>query len=476
MVTGATPYAERRYALERRRASGTFARTHAVELMFALGFVCQIALLSGSIGQIRVFVRMAVFGSSIALLFALRGKATTPSPAVKPAKFVLAIVGLSLFNPTTNTLAAGVAQAAMYLAILGPLFWVPRLPIDTSNLRRVMLMIWIFQTIGAVVGILQIYFPGHFEPAVSTIILNQGRAYVKGLRFRNAYGNIVFRAMGLSDVPGGAGTAGFYAALLGAAFMLTWRRWAARMIAVGSMVVGLAAIFLSHSRVSVVTLTICAAVVTLILTVRRARVRATRPSWRRYEAGMLTRLLVALGVVAFFGFSWAIAVGGSGIVERFGTLTAADPGTVYHENRGRFIEQTIEQLLPKYPLGAGLGRWGMMNNYFGDNSDPNTAMVWAEEQFTAWLLDGGVPLILAYLYAALATVSFAYRLSLSRIDPEMAIFAAVICAYDVGALAICFSYPFFGSQGGMEFWMINAVLFAAAASRVQQNPDPIRAQ
>jgi hypothetical protein len=470
MTSGATPYTENQYTLERRRASATFARTHAVELMFVLGFLCQVALLSGSIGQIRVLVRMAVFGSSIALLFALRGKGTTPSPAVKPAKFVLAIVGLALFNPTTNTLAAGAAQAAMYLAILGPLFWVPCLSIDTSNLRRVMLMIWIFQSIGAVVGILQVYFPGHFEPAISTIVLNQGRSYIKGLRFRNAYGNMVFRAMGLSDVPGGAGAAGVFAALFGATFMLTWRKWAARMVAIGTMLVGVAAIFLSQLRGSLVMLIICAVVVTVILAVRRARVRTTRPAWRRYEAGMLTRLLVALGVVAFFGFSWAIAVGGSGIVERFGTLTAADPGTVYGQNRGRFIEHSIEELLPRFPLGAGLGRWGMMNNYFGDNSDSNTSMIWAEEQFTAWLLDGGVPLILVYLYAVAVTVLFAYRVSLSRVDPEMAIMAAVICAYDVGALATCFSYPFFGSQGGMEFWMINAVLFAAAR-RVQMSPD-----
>jgi hypothetical protein len=469
MTSGTASYTESRYTLERQRASQSFVRLHAVELVFALGYVCQVALLSGSIGQIRVFVRMAVFGTSIALLVALRGRGTL-SPAVKPAKFVLAIVGLSFFNPTTNTLAAGAAQAAMYLAILGPLFWVPRLPIDTSNLRRVLLMIWIFQSIGAVVGILQVYYPGHFEPAISTIVLNQGRSYLKGLRFRNAYGNMVFRAMGLSDVPGGAGTAGFYAALFGAAFMLTWRKWAARMIAIGTMVAGLAAIFLSHSRVSVVMLFICAAVMTVVLAVRRARVRATRPGWRRYEAGMLTRLLAVLGVVAFFGFTWAIAVGGKGVVERFGTLTASDPGTVYSQNGGHFIEYSIEELLPKYPLGAGLGRWGMMNNYFGDNSDPNTAMIWSEEQFTAWLVDGGVPLILVYLYAVVLTVLFAYRLALSRVDPEMAIFAAVICAYDVGALAICFSYPFFGSQGGMEFWMINAVMFAAA-TRVQMNPD-----
>ena len=149
MTSGTASYTDNRYALERRRASTSFVRAHAVELTIALGFVCQIALLSGSIGQVRVIVRMAVFGTSIALLFALRGKGR-PSPAVKPARFILAIVALSFFNPTTNTLSSAAAQIAMYVAICAPLFWVQRLSIDMSNLRRVMLMIWIFQSTSAV--------------------------------------------------------------------------------------------------------------------------------------------------------------------------------------------------------------------------------------------------------------------------------------------------------------------------------------
>jgi hypothetical protein len=474
MTSGTVSYAEHRYALERPRASAGYLRTRAVELMFALGFLCQVALLSGSIGQVRVLVRMAVFGSSIALLLGLRGKGR-PSPAVRPAKFILAIVALEFFNPNGNTLAAAAAQIGMYVAILSPLFWVPRLTIDMSNLRRVLIIVWIFQSTSAVFGILQVYFPGRFAPAISTIILNQGRSYVRGLEFQNAYGQMVFRAMGLSDTPGGAAMAGFYAALFGAAFMLTWRKWPARILAIVTMIAGLAAIFLSHVRVTLVTLIICAAVLSIVLIIRRARVRATLPSWRRFEAGTLTRLLAVLGLVAFFGFTWAIAVGGNGIADRFATLTASDPGTVYRQNRGHFIETSVEVLLPEYPLGAGLGRWGMMNHYFGDNSDPNTAMIWSEEQFTAWLVDGGVPLILVYLFAIAVTTMFAFRLSLARIDPELAILAAVICAYDVGALATCLDSPFFGSQSGMEFWMLNSVLFAVALSIGQPRPGRMQA-
>lgn len=471
MTSGTASYTEHRYTLARPRALG-FVRKHAVELTFALGFACQVALLSGSIGKVRVLVRMATFGVSV-LLLALRGRGK-PSPAVKTAKFILAIIALSFFNPYGNTLAASAAQAAMYVAILGPLFWVPRLSIDISTLRRVMLMVWIFQSVSALVGILQIYFPGRFDPAISTVILNQGRAYVKDLQYQNAYGERVFRAMGLSDIPGGAGTAGFYATLLGAAFLNIWRKWSSRTLAIGSMVVGVTAIFLSNVRSSLATLVVCVAALTVVVAIRRARSRADRLVWRRHEAGALTRLLAVLGVVAFCGFTWAIAVGGGSTAERFTTLTVSDPGTVYHKSRGRFIEYSIEELLPVYPLGAGLGRWGMMNHYFGDNSDPKTAMIWAEEQFTAWLVDGGIPLILVYLYAISVTTLFAFKLSLARIDPEMAMLAAVICAYDVSALVSSLGYPFFASQSGMEFWTLNALLFAAAASSVQPNPNQKR--
>src|SRR5258708_2299067 len=283
--------------------------------------------------------------------------------------------------------------------------------------------------------------------------MNEGRSYVRGVQYQNANGQLVFRAMGLSDIPGGAGSAGVSAVLFGAALMLTWRKWSRRMLATGTMVVGLAAIFLSHVRASLVMLIVCAATLTVVLAIRRARVRATQAAWRRREAGSLTRLLAVLGVVAVFGFTWAIAVGAHAVIERFSTLTVADPGTVYHQNRGHFIEESIQDLLPKYPLGAGLGRWGMMNHYFGDNSDPNTAMLWSEEQFTAWLVDGGVPLIFVYLLAVAMTTMFAFRLALKPIDPELAIFAAVIFSYDTRAVVAPLGYSFFCSPMGIGILM-----------------------
>jgi hypothetical protein len=37
----------------------------------------------------------------------------------------------------------------------------------------------------------------------------------------------------------------------------------------------------------------------------------------------------------------------------------------------------------------------------------------------------------------------------------------MVLAYDVAALATTFNYPLFIGQGGLEFWILNASLFAA---------------
>ena len=50
-------------------------------------------------------------------------------------------------------------------------------------------------------------------------------------------------------------------------------------------------------------------------------------------------------------------------------------------------------MLYEYPLGAGLGRWGMAAGYFGTAGAPG---LWAEIQITGWMIDGGVIMIVVY--------------------------------------------------------------------------------
>jgi hypothetical protein len=107
----------------------------------------------------------------------------------------------------------------------------------------------------------------------------------------------------------------------------------------------------------------------------------------------------------------------------------------------------------------------MIYNYFGNTADPESPGLWAELQWTGWLYDGGVPLTLAYVAALALALWWAFRISrdpLAR-QSDLWLWASVIFAYDVGTLALTFSYPLFIGQSGLEFWVLNAVLFSAYA-------------
>ncbi len=277
-----------------------------------------------------------------------------------------------------------------------------RLPLRPSDFRLVIFLFWGFHTCSAFFGLLQIYFPGQFQPSITTIIRNNPmEGYLESFQMTLPDGSTVFRPMGLTDTPGGAGNSGLFATLLGLEILLIEKpRWL-RGLGMLGMVLGLFCIYLSQVRTTVVLTGICVAMFIMILWIKG--------EYQRASIGLLVFLALAVGSLA-----WSLAVGGETVSARLSTLTEESPDDVYYRNRGRFLENTIEVLLPKYPLGAGMGRWGMMNSYFGDNSDPESASLWVEIMWTGWLLDGGIPLILLYSLALLMTCVGIFRIAMSR--------------------------------------------------------------
>ncbi len=423
-----------------------------------LCFACQLGLLFGPAGVWRVLMRAVPFCGSLALI-ALVPNRGPRHPATGWALASLAIVALGFLHPETQMLA-GLAQFAMYAAVLGPLFWGPRLGVTPAVLHRVLLILWGFHAVSASLGVLQVLFPGRFQPNVSAVVLEQAQATVDGLRIQLANGERVWRPMGLTDVPGGAATAGLYASLFGAGFLLSGGTPRTRILAAGSMAVGLFCIYLSQVR-SVLVMAGVGFFVLLFALVRRG------------EVGRFVGLAAAGACVIVTSTLWALSVGGETVSQRLRTLIADDPGQVYYTNRGLFLEDTILNQLPRYPLGAGLARWEMMNRYFGDPNDPQSPPLWAEIQWTGWLFDGGVPLVLCYSAALLVTLLTVWRISVRTGRGPLALWAAVVFAYDVSVLAMTFNYPIFIGQGGMEFWLLNALLLAAtAAPRHLPEPRP----
>ena len=111
-------------------------------------------------------------------------------------------------------------------------------------------------------------------------------------------------------------------------------------------------------------------------------------------------------------FVWAVAVGGDALVARFSGLVSNGVLHTFREQRGAFLTYTVSELLYEFPLGAGLGRWGMMHVYFGDAVLWQAPPIHVEIQPTGWLLDGGVPLWVAMAGALVMALRTTYLVAL----------------------------------------------------------------
>ena len=175
---------------------------------------------------------------------------------------------------------------------------------------------------------------------------------------------------------------------------------------------------------------------------------------------MLT--LATLGAVVVLGASlWVARSSGSAVTERLMTLFTSDPGKLYHESRGGFVQHAFEEVIWEHPLGYGMGWWGMTNVSFGDPSVPSK--VWVEVMVPAWVYDGGFPLLIGYVGALGVAMYDSTRIALTCKDRDLAYWAAVIVAFNLSIVATCFSFVPFLAPIGLQFWLLSAALHAADA-------------
>jgi len=138
---------------------------------------------------------------------------------------------------------------------------------------------------------------------------------------------------------------------------------------------------------------------------------------------------------------------------------------LYYRSRGMSVEYAFNNLLVDYPLGAGLGRWGMMRYYFGDAGKLASTEVFAEVQPNAWLLDGGLFLLVFYSLALTVTAFYDVKLLRSLASREDRLWASAVIAANFGTLALVFSFVPFGTAAGMQFWFLEGTLHGAMSRR-----------
>jgi hypothetical protein len=428
---------------------------------FVVAFTAQLLLLIPQLVTLRVPLRIAPFGISLLLMVlpvGQRGTGHRIHPAMPMAVIIFCIISFGLLNQMTDSTMGGLAQIALTVAILSPLIWVGRLHLGVRGFATILLCLWGFNALSAAVGVLQIEFPGHFQGATSMVTQQNEENNNISYEIELADGTQTERPYGLTDQPGGAATAGLTAFVFGLGLLVSSKNMVMRGVYLASMGLGLFIMYLSQVRVSLVMCLFAVVAFSIIMAMRG-------------EFARLTGSLMALGVVAVVATSAAFIIGGSQTRDRFFTLVDDSAGNVYQNNRGFFLDYTFEYVLPTYPFGAGLGRYGMMSHYFGKGEyDPNA--LWAEIQWTAWAYDGGWPMVVAYPIALLVALWVAFSIGINVKYGAVGLWAAILTAYGCSVLAVTFDYPFFNSQNGLEFWLLNAALWSVAQTELfKKNQD-----
>jgi len=421
--------------------------------VFALAqFLCLAALVVEALGGFRFVLRLVPFALSIIYLAVL--PAGGPRNPVRPwAVAGLVVMGLGLFHPQTNTLLAGLAEVGLTLAVWGPIFWTGRIAVTADVFRRLLVLLWVLNSLSAAVGVLQVYDPGRFAPDPTFVKRMQGGEYADGLMIRLDDGTELFRPMGLSDTPGGAALAANSAIVMGVGVALTNRGLVIPLAVAATAVASVFCLYVCQVR-SLLILTVISVLGCAALTAMRGEVRRA------------VLVVAAVGGVGVLGFAWAVAVSGDAVATRFGSLFEASAGEVYYANRGHFVEDTFTHYIPDYPLGAGLGRWGMMHAYFGNPNDPNSPPLWAEMTLTGWVFDGGVPLVLCGYGAMLVGLGAVVRLAWRSRSRRVADFSAVVAGVSVAAFATTISAHVFVAQSGMMYLLLTAAVLAIPRPRI----------
>jgi hypothetical protein len=402
---------------------------------------------------IRLPIRFAAFAVSLGAFIWWQLQSQTRTPTHRAYSWVAGVMGLlalMLFNPYTTSLVGGLAHMMVYFAVMSPLFWAPALVRTPEQLARLFALLLICSGVNSVVGVLQVYDPGRFMPAELSHVLSD--VGLGAVTFRGAGGQLLMRPPGLFDTPGAVAGPGMYAALLGAIFGLSaiplWQRLGAFALSAA----GFAAIYLSQVRISLVVAVLMFLIYAGVLMAQKRVTKATT-----FAIFAISLVVVSFGV--------AIALGGASITSRFMTLLTGDPLEVYYRARGVQLNNTFSEMLYDYPLGAGLGRWGMAGAYFGN---PGERGLWAEIQIAGWMIDGGVPMLFLYGGAVLVAALSQFRLARLTQYPRLAACAAVVFAANLGTAAMVFSFTPFVTQIGIQYWFLAGALHGVACRyRVQ---------
>jgi hypothetical protein len=404
---------------------------------------------------LRVPIRVGAFAISLLGLVLWLHARRSQERGTQPVRYLLlgalAYLGLMLLHPTTSNLKAGLAQIVLYAAVMAPIFWAPAMVRSPRHLARLLVLLFICNGLNSLVGVLQVYDPAVWMPEELSRVVTNSPYGLDAVSYIGPEGRRIIRPPGFFDAPGAVCGPAMITVLLGLVFSAAWKGAPRRVLAGLLAVTGMAAIYLTHVRSSLIVVTIMVMVLSGMLMIMQK------------EKLKPTLLLGLYGLMIMAAFFVAVALGGASIRDRFASLFEQDPFELFYKSRGEQIEYGFGTLLTDYPFGAGLGRWGMVNVHFGDPYDAKSPPIWAEVQPNAWILDGGLVLLVLYGGALLINTRNNIRLVRAADTSERRLLAVAVLAANIGTLALIVSFTPFTSQIGLQYWLLSGAVQGAMA-------------
>ena len=436
----------------------TWRQVGWIEAFFAVQLLWGAMLFVPGAQPFRQYVRALPYITSLAMLvwYLVRHRVTSMPPGGALLLGASLLLVANLLHPTSQ-LSSGLAQCVFQICIAAPLFWAHATVRSTRHVQRILVLIFVMSFVSALLGVLQVYFPDRFmPPEFNSLGSRLNRYYIDGLTYVGANGADIIRPPGLTDQPGGAAVAGGLTAIIGLGLLLQ-RRHPLQVITILSAIgIGLAAVYFTQVR-SVLLAALGAGSLLGLAAFRQGRI-----------VGASSILLVGASLMVG-SFLWATSIGGDSVNDRFLNLTDTGLVQAYQDNRGGFLSYTVDELLDKYPLGAGVGRWGMMSTYFGDPSESAATPIYVEIQLTGWLLDGGVPMWLLY-GGAIALALLATLRATSSDDDAVSGSAIIVLAVQAFIAVMVLVSPVFNTQLGILFWASGGLLYRAATRNSGWSP------
>jgi len=423
------------------------------------------ALFIPGVSVIRLLTKVASFAASLLALWIVHqsGKMKPAVSSFRTCQWIsllLALLGIMIFHPETNSMLSGVAQCILCVSNYATAFWAVACLRYGMQFQRVFLLLFLINTTSALLGIGQFYKPSVFLPP-SIMVLDSAQGPLASLipYYTLEDGTKVLRPCGLTDTPGAASFSGAMAATMGIIVMCshlpTWQRMSGLAMALP----GATVIYLTQVRTAILMVVVSLLALAFVMVLQKR--------WAMVVQIGMAGLLVVVG-----GFAWAAREGGKSITDRYFTLVSDSPTNVLLNNsRANMVQDSLTQQIFKMPLGAGLGRYGQVYAYFGTRNYND--MLWCENQVSAWLVDGGIPMLILGFGSVLTALASTLRVARRCPDPIVRHWAAGCFAVNFSLFFTCFGQMPFLTNTGQQFWLMAALTHAADRwARRQQRPGP----